>query len=132
MNPVQPIDPYRRFLEELFALIVVVFFVAVLWLPDAVCVMRLVVEYEDVLLPADFPADHAVHHRRVALDVFVRLDAYALEASVFVLFLAKNLEQPRRDLPFQFIWRKVTSAPRRGRFCADGYGFFDADRAHPP
>jgi hypothetical protein len=47
--------------------------------------------------------------------------AFPLRAQV----LPQDPEQPRRDLPFQFIWRKVTSAPRRGRFCTHGYSFFD-------
>jgi hypothetical protein len=52
----------RRFLEELLVLGVILRIAVILGLADTVGVMSLVIEHEDVLLPADFLADDAVDY----------------------------------------------------------------------
>lgn len=123
MNAVQAFDPGRRLFVELVdvgLLAEYVLFVGVrLRLANAVRVMRLVVEDEDVLLSADGPPQHSSDHRGVALDVFLRFDEDALEISAGIELLVEDVEKARRALPRELVQRQVPFAARGGRLRAD-------------
>src|SRR5262249_25197452 len=93
---------------------------------DAVCVVSLIVEYEDVLFPAHLAADDAVHEGRVALHVADRLHPYLAEVTLSVAVLTKHAEQPGRELPVQLLLCEVPAVTRGGRAGAN------RDRLHGP
>ncbi len=113
VNPIEPLDPYRGFFVEVIDLVALaeqVPFVGVrLFTPDSVRVMRLVVEDQDILLPADFFQD-ALDQGRIAFDITLGLDDHAREVAVTVLLAINHRQDPCVELSIEFLLGQVAPA----------------------
>src|ERR1700683_5476107 len=116
MYPVESIHPYGGFLVEFLGLSFLVIIIAVLGLPNPICVMRLVIEHKDVLFAANFLADHAIDDRSIALDVFLGFD---LDLALGFMTPIDDATLARRFHRRQCSGRELAAAARRGRLRAD-------------
>ncbi len=81
--------------------------------------MRLIVEDEDVLLPANLATQNAFDERCVAFHIAIARDARVLHVAVVVLLLVDHLNQPEGHLATVLLARQIPPSPRRRRLRAD-------------
>jgi len=80
--------------------------------------MRLVVEDEDVLLPANLATQNAFDERCVAFHIAIARDARVLHVAVVVLLLVDHLNQPEGHLATVLLARQIPPPSRRRRLRA--------------
>jgi len=137
VDAVQALDPDRGLLEELLGvLLVLVEILLRLGPPDAVRVVGLVVQHQDVLLAPHLAAEHPVDDARVALDEPFALDLDPLEVPLFVALLVEHGEEAGGELAIELLGREVAAATDLRRLRSDVDRLPDEHAAprpqHPP
>src|SRR3990172_186069 len=90
--------------------------------------MRLIIEYEDILLYAYLFTYHTVYHCHVAFNVFNGFYRYLFKIPLLVPFFADDGNHTRCNLSVQFLRSKITPAARNCGLSADGNGLFYPNR----
>ena len=137
VDPAQPVDPVEtvhpdgglpeEFLDLLLFPEKFPLHLLRLGFADAVGMVGLVVEHEDIPLPTDLAAEHAVDEGCVALDILDRLDDHLSQVPLLVLVLGLHLDETGRDLPVQFRGGEVPLPAGRRGLHSDGDRLLDTD-----